>query len=211
MINIFICPINGRSRVGKNTFVDEFGKLVESGHYTVDHCMVAHISAVKYLKEAMPLLINEEYSGEFAQRTFLYNLLKLVNSYKSISKILLEKIHKICTNRIIAKATTKIFFVDMRDPYDINELKDRVNECISTEFIDGEYVNFIFKTIIIENKNDTNENLDDWDKKIFDIDYDYRIDNSGTIEDLKSEAFLLLKDFMEMRPLISFRSDFDGE
>lgn len=211
MVNIFICPLNGRSRVGKDTFVKQFGELIEDGKYTVDTCMGVHLSAVRYLKKAMPIMVNEEYFGSAEQRTFLFELLKLVNSYKPISQILLEKIHDICNMKMlnVRETSTKIFFIDMRDPNDIIDLKNRINGCISTEFVKDHYVNFIFKSIIIENKDDNidPENLDDWDKHIFDIDYDYRIDNSGTIEDLKSEAQLLFKDFMEMRPLISFGNE----
>ena len=138
---------------------------------------VKNISTVDKVKEAGKYLGWQGGKSEW-DRAFLSDLKLLADKYYGHSLIYVVREHEDFLNREIENT----MFIHCREPQNIEILKQTF-EC---------------KTILITNININDIKTNMADANVNNYEYDYYIDNSGTLEDLE----LLAKDFVENKVLI---------
>lgn len=159
----YIVILNGTGGSGKNTFADMVGK----------HIPMRHISMVDIVKDYIDMIgIQDEKDEHF--RRFLSDIKLALEYYKDIpfQYVIIE------TNKFLEDSQTKILFIDMREPHDIERFEK----------------NYLCTKVLVKNIhiNDIMSNIAD--ASIKDIYYDYIIDNNGTISDLEESAKTFIKD-----------------
>lgn len=154
--SIFI--INGMGGVGKDTFVNLIGKLVET----------AHISAITPIKH-IAKQVGWDGGKTDKDRKFLADLKRLTIDYNDFpTKYLSEQINAFLTS---VNGPTALF-IDIREPEEIDKIKNK----------------FKVKTVLVTNKNVTPVTTNDADNSVFDYHYNYEIANNGTLDDLAKTA-----------------------
>lgn len=163
-----IVIINGSGGVGKDTFVDICKQYVEC----------EHISSVDKVKEVAAQL---GWNGEKdeASRKFLSDLKMLFTDYNDASyRYVMDKITEFLWNN----GNEKILFVDIREPREIDKIKNRVENV---------------RTVLITNPRVKDITSNDGDAGVYDYTYDYVIANDGTISDLEEKAKRFLDEIFE--------------
>jgi hypothetical protein len=150
--------LNGVGTSGKGTFVDFVSKYIQAHKYSI----------VDLSKEAAKVLGWDGGKSE-KDRRFLSDIMDLSTEYndapfKDVSSIVVD----FKNNRI----ETDVLFIDMRDPKDIA----RAVEIFGAE------------TILIENPNVGKIESNHADANVRDYEYDYIIENDGTLEQLDKVA-----------------------
>lgn len=156
--------INGSGTVGKDTFCSFCSDYLPE--------QVEVMSTVDVIKEVATRFGYNGIKTE-VNRRFLSDLKDLVCEYNpnfSIEEVR-KKIQKL-KNLTGTKFETKILFVHAREPRDIERLKQ----------------SFSAETILITNKNVPVISSNHADRDVFEYDYDYTIDNSGSLEELRAKA-----------------------
>lgn len=165
--------INGFGGVGKDTFIDtlrsEFnynhqGQTIYNAKWNIEsiHCL-------DIVKKAAKILGWDGVSKDLKSRRFLHNLKNIVTEYNDgcllYMKTTFERIHD-------SDYLINLIFFHIREPKEIDKAKEALN------------------AIVIYVKNDNvlrnDHNLED--KDIENYPYDYIVNNSGTLKDLKIEA-----------------------
>jgi len=152
--------INGFGGCGKDTFVNIVEKTFVSYH-------VYSFSSVDKVKEAAKIL---GWNGDkdLKSRRLLHNLKNLSTEYNDgCLKYMKNKYDEISEN-----FSNKLIFFHIREPREIDKAKEELD------------------AIVIYIKNDNvsrnDHNLEDAGIEFYD--YDYIVDNSGSLEDLRTEA-----------------------
>lgn len=187
--------INGYARSGKDTFIKLFNTAMKNGS---DNNPVVSISSVQGIKDiATSFFGYDEKRKDDKDRKFLADFKELTSNYCDFSMNYVMR-------EIIAADIkgAKYIFIHVREPGEIKRTKERVGEIIFPHF--SETVTMFdydmtllmrarkfydVKTVFIDNyrvKNKVTNNNSDLDVEKYD--YDIRINNNGTLEDLELEA-----------------------
>jgi len=163
---IFI--INGSGRVGKSTFCNLIRDY--SGHDTYI------ISSVDDIKEKAKLMGWDGISKTEKDRKFLADLKNLCTWYNDAPYDYIRQ------QIMYFEATPKseLMFIHIREPKEIEKIKQKYP-----------YI----KTILITNKNVPHITSNEADAGVFDYQYDFVIQNDGSLDELKDKALELLKEF----------------
>lgn len=169
-----IC-INGYPRSGKDTFVSfcyEYGSIIQS------------YSTVDFVKK-IAKICGWDGVKDLKGRKFLSDLKDILTEYddipiKKIKEKILDLIRPIenlgyNTDRII-------FFIHTREPEELQRFKDE----------------FGAKTLLIQRPSvEDAEQSNHADKEVLNFNYDYVIDNDGTLEDLQKKADSFIIDILK--------------
>lgn len=150
--------VNGAPYSGKTTF-----ELLCKEELGAERCKI--YSTIDRVKEIATLC---EWNGEKnnKSRKFLSDLKDLLTEYNNLPfRYILTQV-----NQDIVNAPDCIFFIDCREPDEIDKLKDALNA----------------KTILITRKDVENTDWDNHaDSEVFNYAYDYVIENDGPLSLLK--------------------------
>lgn len=191
--------INGYPGSGKDTFVnmvteygvhynkyEKFKGSLNQGYLTINSSTVDIIKKV-----AKELGWNGEKTPE--ARKFLADLKKLSVDFNDFPNKKLISDIKAARNTKVVRAEDgyvfsktfdshfKFWFIHCREPEEIDKLKSQIGEDCFTIFV-------------LREKHEGNLS-NDADKNVENYNYDYYIDNSGTLEDLDEKVYLFLKQF----------------
>lgn len=147
--------LNGSNGVGKDTFADMCSKYADT----------KHISSVDYVKE-MALRIGWDGVKDEDGRKFLHNLKLTLDTYRDT--IWSDLMAKAEAERL---SGTEVLFVDIREPSEIRKAYKK--------FSDAEYT---VCSALVTRDGVVADN--EADKFVNDFDYDFYIDNNGTLEEL---------------------------
>lgn len=158
---------NGSGASGKDTVATIIGKYFPIMKYS-------SIDGVKELAK------NMGWTGSKTERDrkFLSDLKKILIDYndfpcKDVSDTIEDFLQDFCPKQIC--------IIDIREPEEIDKIKNKYKDCdIVTILVKSNRVN-----PIISNESD---------KYVNEYNYDYIIENNGTLEDLEDAVILLLKD-----------------
>lgn len=160
-----IC-INGYPQSGKDTFVNfcySFGSIIQS------------YSTVDFVKEVAKIC-GWDGVKDLKGRKFLSDLKDILTEYddipvKKIKCKILDLIRPI--EKLGYNTDRIIFFIHTREPKELQRFKDE----------------FGAKTLLIQRPSVAdNEQSNHADKEVMNFNYDYIIDNDGTLEDLQKKA-----------------------
>lgn len=160
--------VNGKPRAGKDTFAQILGEYMKVYKY----------SSVTKVKE-IAKLCGWDGAKEEQDRKFLSDLKMLTSGYSDMShKDVLNEIHKFYNGEIDAEA----FVVDIREPEEIKRLSDEVPAV----------------TVFINNTRIPSITSNYADANVENYDYDFYIDNNGTIEDFEDNIKIFIEVLMMM-------------
>ena len=182
MLKIFV--INGRARVGKNTFCEQVGKILQEKDIPFMH--ESSVNPVReYLKttgwegKLWDGVTKNEYwrKAMFDCKKMFVDMDKHCFDDYAIGKLY----------EYFGEDGNGVLFFDIRESEYICQLK---------EYIEVNYPEIDFKAILI--KKDIDEEFDNYayaDKNVEEYpEYDYVIENNGTIDDLRGEAIKFIND-----------------
>ena len=160
--------VNGKPRAGKDTFAQILNEYMDVYKY----------SAVSKVKE-IAKLCGWDGAKEERDRKFLHELKMLTSAYSDMShKDILAEIEKFNNGEIQAD----VFVVDIREPEEIERLLAATPAI--TIFIDNDRV-----PMITSNAADAN---------VENYNYDFRIQNNGTLEEFEDNIMIFLEILMMM-------------
>lgn len=172
--------INGIGGSGKDTFVEFCQELLETDGL-VSRCL--NISTVDYVKEIAGYC---GWNGEKdpASRKFLSDLKKAMTEWRDLPvmdiKGELNRFSQICKWNCVEDA---VAFVHCREPEEIARL---VNELKAT-------------TLLIRRESaESVKQINDADNNVLNYDYNYIVQNEGTLDDLKESARVFLTEYLEL-------------
>ena len=165
-----ILIVNGKPRAGKDTFAQLLNRYIPVYKY----------SSVEKVK-CIALDCGWKGGKSEKDRKFLSDLKKLTSEYSDMAyNDVLDRIEKFDTGEI----KEHIFIVDVREPEEIDRLKEAVGAI----------------TVYIENDNVPDITSNEADANVANYEYDICVDNSGTLEDFDESvrSFLYLLSMMCM-------------
>lgn len=168
-IGKWIIIINGSGGSGKDTFCNLVGEKIPS----------LNISTIEPAKRCLKELVGIDYVEGETPKT--EKLRKLLSSLKQLSIEFNDYATKYVINEIDKfnkDEKNKIMFIHMREPSEIKK---------TIELVESEYPDSRIISLLVENDNIPKITSNDSDKNVFEYRYDYKIDNSGTLEDLDTE------------------------
>lgn len=168
-----IVVINGMPRSGKDLFVSLCGEYLG--------CRLLNVSTVDKVKS---LARDCGWDGTKTpeNRKFLSELKDLLTKWRDVPyNDIVQKIRQHeSTLRGMFTSEELIVFVHCREPEEIKKFKDRLGA----------------KTLLMRrNEVESLAQSNHADSEVFKYDYDYTIENNGTIEELKEKAKEFLKNF----------------
>lgn len=163
-----VIVINGVGRCGKDTFVELFKKEYE---YRCEN-----YSTIDYIKQISADKFGWDGKKNDKSRKFLSDLKKLWTDYNNGPfNNLVDKI-KHNEKYFSSKNKDIIYFIHCREPEEIQKFVDYYKEkCI---------------TLLIERNVDVPDNYSD--NSVYNFNYDYTIENNGTIPELTKKAKLFI-------------------
>lgn len=168
MINMdkLVFIVNGKPRAGKDTFAEILNRYMKVYKY----------SSVAKVKE-IATLCGWDGKKDERDRKFLSDLKMLTTEYSDLShNDVLEEIKKYRSGEIEAD----VFLVDIREPEEIDRLAKEVDAI----------------TVFIENNNVPNITSNKSDANVENYEYDFRIQNNGTLEDFEDSIKLFMEFLM---------------
>lgn len=165
---MIIVILNGSNGVGKDTFADMCSKYADT----------KHISSVDYVKE-MALKIGWDGVKDEDGRKFLHNLKLTLDAYRDT--IWSDLMARAEAERL---SGTEILFVDIREPSEIKKAYRK--------FSDAEYT--VCSALVSRNGAVADNEAD---KFVNDFDYDFYIDNNGTLEELDRIAHVFVSSYVK--------------
>ena len=157
-MNKKIVIINGTGGVGKDTFIQQCQEFVE----------IKNISSVDKVKEAAKILVNWNGEKDEKTRKFLADLKKLSIDYNDAP---IQYI-KSQADEFNENNTQQIMFIHIREISEIEKVKRLLNA----------------KTLLVTNNRVEDILSNESDANVKKYNYDYYIENNGTIEELKELA-----------------------
>ena len=150
--------LNGMARAGKDTLCEYLNQSIPTYHY----------SSVSFVKE---LAKEVGWTGQKTEkdRKFLSDLKLLLTEYNDTP---FNDMKSIYNDFISGYLDAKILVFDIREPAEIERAKKEFNAI----------------TLFITNKNVQQVTSNMADANVFNYVYDYTLDNSGTLEELKLKA-----------------------
>ena len=163
---IFI--LNGAAGSGKDTFAQMCNLYIPTYHYYI-------VSSVKEVAEQLGCNVQDKTEKT---RKFLSDLFDLSMEYNNYPLYRVEKI--IADFLRDTDSKNAIAFIDVRNPTDIKRLVDKYD----------------FKTVLVRNDNVKKIESNHADKNVSDYQYDYYIDNNGTLSQLREQANDFVLDYL---------------
>ena len=156
-MNKHIFVTNGMARCGKDTFAVFLNDIIPTYKY----------SSIDKIKEIAELCGWNGASKSEKDRKFLSDLKILTTEYSNMSfKAIKEKI-----NEFKADNRFCVMLIDIREPEEIEKAKNA----------------FGAKTILIKNDRVKNISSNFGDANVFNYDYDFEIENNGTLEEFQNK------------------------
>ena len=168
----YVIIINGSANAGKDTFVELFENICSNNEVVYEFSTINKVK--KAVRELVPGPIkNDKY------RKFLSDIKKLWVEYnEGPCWATFEYIeHVLQAEYVVTNYNSVFIFIHCREPEEIKKLVSHVNYRFES----------VCKTLLIHKPNIAIPNNDS-DKNVEDYNYDFIIDNIGTIEDLKECA-----------------------
>ena len=165
---IFI--LNGNATCGKDTFAQIVSNYVRTSHFSI-------VDPIRKIMSILPKDVEIDLANKDEKLRLLTSDLKLALErfsdypYRKVKNFIEEE-----------GKTNECIFIDMREKHNIDRLKKEYNA----------------KVVFIENNRAPKITSNIADAHIFENPYDIKIENNGTLEDLKKEA----KSFVEKNVLI---------
>ena len=167
-MNKYIFITNGMARSGKDTFAALMNELVPTKKYS-------SIDYIKYIAK----LCGWNGQKDEKSRKFLSDLKVLTSQFNDLSfNEIQEEIKKFNNDNIY-----KVLLVDIREPQEIERLCETNNS---------------IKTILIRRDSVKNITSNMADAGVFNYNYDFVIENNGTIDELKSNVEKFVKENIKM-------------
>lgn len=160
----YIFVTNGMARSGKDTFATLMNEFVPTKKY----------SSIDYIKEIAKLCGWNGQKDE-KSRKFLSDLKVLTTEYNNLP---FHKIQEQIIN-FYSDNNYNILLIDIREPKEIKRLCDTYGSV---------------KTILIRRNSVKNITSNMADAGVFDYDYDFVIENNGTIDELKNTIRNFIKE-----------------
>lgn len=165
-----IIIINGKGKSGKDTFVKMVGKYIKTQNY----------SSVELIREVAKHLGYDENRKNEKDRKFLSDLKMLSTKYNDAP---FNDMILMILNFLYSKDNiNELLFIHVREPNEIQRLMNYAKEsniCMTTLLIEREELD----DVVYGNLADDNVDL---------YNYDYKISNNGTLEDLEDNAMAYL-------------------
>ena len=167
MIKVVI--VNGMPESGKTTFEIHCREAIKNlpMGYVEDGCWIYSeiISTVDFVKK-IALECGWDGTKSLKNRKFLSDLKDLLTEWADVpSKKIIDKVN--------STLFSTVFFIDCREPKEIQKLKDALNA-----------MTVLVRRPEVENNKTSNHA----DANVFDYNYDYVIWNDGNIEQLQNKA-----------------------
>ena len=159
-MNKKVIIINGSGGVGKDTFVE----------FCSEFANVKNISSVDKVKEAARVLVGWDGTKDDKSRKLLVDLKQLSIDFNDYPVTYIKEE----TEKFLENEEQDIMFVHIREISEIEKVKKLLGDKIKTLLITSTRVEKILT-------NSSDANVDKFN-------YDYYIDNSGTLEELKEKA-----------------------
>ncbi len=153
-----IVIINGSGGVGKDTFVEYCGEFVG----------VKNISSVDKVKEAAKALVNWNGEKDDKSRKLLSDLKRMSIEYNNYPVIYIQEQAK----EFEANENEKIMFIHIREISEIEKVKLLTNA----------------KTLLITSNRVKKISTNSSDANVDNYQYDYYIENDGTLDELREKA-----------------------
>lgn len=163
--------VNGVGTSGKDTFVSLVGKYISSYKYSI----------VDLPKQAAKVLGWNGTSKTEKDRKFLSDIMDLSEEYNDAP---FKDVLSIVSDFKRDSIETEAIFIDMRDPADI----ERAVKTFGAE------------TVIVKNKRAGVISSNHADANVDDFDYDYIIENNGSLDDLDNIARMFVKYVINKKP-----------
>lgn len=160
--------LNGAATSGKNTFVDMCNEYIKTSHY----------SYVEYARTKIAPLCGYQGGKSNKERDFLSDLNDLLIKYYDLPfkdiTIMVDNFYSEYTPSGVDSA----LFIDIREP-------DAIDRACKT---------FDAKSILIKNDRVSPVESNHADANVENYNYDYIIENSGNIQDLRDSVVTFLKE-----------------
>lgn len=173
--------INGAAGSGKDQFVQFCKELLDTKADVYPCCL--NVSTVDYVKEIAGYC---GWRGEKdpASRKFLSDLKKAMTEWRDLPVIdikgQLNRFSQICKWSGVEDA---VAFVHCREPEEIARLVKELNAT----------------TLLVRRESaESVQQINDSDNNVLNYDYDYIVQNEGTLEDLKKSAQVFLRDCLKL-------------
>lgn len=166
-----IVIINGTGGSGKDTFVSLCQKIYNRpiGNYVIGNCST--IDIVKSIAESC----GWEGTKTEKDRKFLSDLKDLLEEYNQLPTKSVERVIDITSQ--VKNNEDFILFIHCREPKNIDYFVKKYGAI----------------TLLVHNPRVKNITSNHADRDVYDYDYDFTIENNGTLEDLEVQA----KNFIE--------------
>lgn len=167
-MNKYIFVTNGMARSGKDTFATIMNEIVPTKKY----------SSIDYIKEIAKQCGWDGQKDE-KSRKFLSDLKILTSQFNNLPfRKIQEEIIK-----FYADETYNILLIDIREPNEIKRLCETYGSV---------------KTILIRRNSVKNITSNMADAGVFNYDYDFVIDNNGTLDEFKKTVEKFVKENIEL-------------
>lgn len=176
MVKYKVIVLNGAPRAGKDTVAEMIKQI---------HPQTINVSLAEPAKRVMRFLGKNPTDKTPETRAFLCDLKNLLDEYYDESFNYLEKEIRLYTDELVRygfEDTAFYVIVHSREPEDIKRIKTKYNAI--TVLVEGS------KDRIISAADASNEA----DRHIHDIEYDYTINNKGTLEELNKNVLKFLQE-----------------
>ena len=162
-----IIIINGSGGVGKDTFVE----------FCAKYCKVKNISSVDKVKEAAKVLTGWDGTKDEKSRKLLADLKELGIRYNDAPfRYIIESAKEFKESK-----DEELMFVHIREIEEIEKVKKATGA----------------RTLIVTNKNVALITSNESDKNVMKYEYDLRVKNDGTLEDLEEIAKTFISSLKE--------------
>ncbi len=162
-----IVILNGYATAGKNSFVDFCSKYANVHHY----------SYVDYARNVVAPLCGYTGGKTEKERNFLADLNDILIKYYDLPY---RNIRSVAKNFLYNDEENGILFIDIREPKAIKRACDE----------------FKAVSVFVDNNNVERITSNHADANVRNYEYDYIIDNDGTLEQLEESAKTFVEDLM---------------
>lgn len=178
-MNKYIFITNGMARCGKDTFAIYLNDIIPTLKY----------SSIDKVKEIAELCGWDGKSKTEKDRKFLSDLKLLTSEYSNMPfKSIEDKVNTFKTDDRF-----RVMLIDIREPNEIEKAKNV----------------FDAKTILIKNDRVKNINSNMADRNVFNYEYDFVIENNGTLEQFKDVIYDFAKKAIDKNLLNRIGGDFN--